>query len=76
MNLAEQLLRALKQRGATEVFGIPGDFALPLFREIERNRVLPLITLLNLHFILFLPTLLLTISSWCSLELDETMSMH
>ena len=45
MNLAEQLLRALKQRGATEVFGIPGDFALPLFREIERNRVLPLITL-------------------------------
>ena len=45
MNLAEQLLRALKQRGATEVFGIPGDFALPLFREIERNRVLQLITL-------------------------------
>ena len=45
MNLAEQLLRALKQRGATEVFGIPGDFALPLFREIERSRVLPLITL-------------------------------
>jgi len=45
MNLAIQLLRALKQRGATEVFGIPGDFALPLFREIERSRVLPLITL-------------------------------
>ena len=45
MNLAEQLLRALKQRGATEVFGIPGDFALPLFREIECSRVLPLITL-------------------------------
>ena len=45
MNLAEQLLRALKTRGATEVFGIPGDFALPLFREIERCRVLPLVTL-------------------------------
>ena len=45
MNLAEQLLHALKHRGATEVFGIPGDFALPLFREIERSRVLPLITL-------------------------------
>ncbi len=45
MNLAEQLLHALKRRGATEVFGIPGDFALPLFRQIERCRVLPLITL-------------------------------
>ena len=43
--LAEQLLLALKQRGATEVFGIPGDFALPLFREIERCAVLPLYTL-------------------------------
>ena len=45
MNLAERLLHALQQRGATEVFGIPGDFALPLFREIERSRVLPLVTL-------------------------------
>ncbi len=45
MNLAEQLLHALKRRGATEVFGIPGDFALPLFREIERSGVLPLLTL-------------------------------
>jgi indolepyruvate decarboxylase len=43
--LAEQLLLALKQRGATEVFGIPGDFALPLFLEIERSAVLPLYTL-------------------------------
>ena len=40
--LAERLLQALRQRGATEVFGIPGDFALPLFREIERCAVLPL----------------------------------
>jgi indolepyruvate decarboxylase len=45
MNLAESLLHALKARGATEVFGIPGDFALPLFREIERSGVLPLHTL-------------------------------
>lgn len=45
MNLTERLLQALAQRGATEVFGIPGDFALPLFREIERSAVLPLHTL-------------------------------
>jgi indolepyruvate decarboxylase len=43
--LAERLLQALKARGATEVFGIPGDFALPLFREIERSGLLPLHTL-------------------------------
>jgi indolepyruvate decarboxylase len=45
MTLAERLLHALKRRGATEVFGIPGDFALPLFREFERSGVLPLYTL-------------------------------
>ena len=45
MNLTERLLHALRERGATEVFGIPGDFALPLFGEIERARVLPLYTL-------------------------------
>ena len=44
MNLAQRLLQALAARGATEVFGIPGDFALPLFREIERSRILPLYT--------------------------------
>ncbi|HUG26200.1 indolepyruvate/phenylpyruvate decarboxylase [Piscinibacter sp.] len=44
-NLTERLLRALARRGATEVFGIPGDFALPLFREIERSGTLPLYTL-------------------------------
>ena len=43
--LAERLLQALRQRGATEVFGIPGDFALPLFREFERSAMLPLYTL-------------------------------
>jgi len=45
MNLTERLLQALARRGATEVFGIPGDFALPLFREIERSATLPLYTL-------------------------------
>jgi len=45
MNLTERLLQALAQRGATEVFGIPGDFALPLFCEIERSATLPLYTL-------------------------------
>jgi hypothetical protein len=32
MNLAEALLYALRDRGAGEVFGIPGDFVLPFFR--------------------------------------------
>jgi indolepyruvate decarboxylase len=45
MNLTDRLLEALAQRGATEIFGIPGDFALPLFREIERSARLPLVTL-------------------------------
>jgi indolepyruvate decarboxylase len=45
MNLTQSLLQALKARGATEIFGIPGDFALPLFREIERSALLPLVTL-------------------------------
>ena len=29
MNLTEQLLHALKKYGAQQIFGIPGDFALP-----------------------------------------------
>lgn len=44
-SLTERLLQALAARGATEIFGIPGDFALPMFREFERSRVLPLYTL-------------------------------
>lgn len=44
-NLTQRLLHALRERGATEVFGIPGDFALPLFGEIERAQVLPLYTM-------------------------------
>ena len=45
MNLTQRLLQALRARGATEVFGIPGDFALPLFRQIEAAGLLPLHTL-------------------------------
>lgn len=43
--LAEALLHALKDRGAGEIFGIPGDFALPLFKVIEDSEILPLYTL-------------------------------
>ncbi|MGI9514099.1 MAG: indolepyruvate/phenylpyruvate decarboxylase [Anderseniella sp.] len=45
MILAHALLQALKDYGAGEIFGIPGDFALPLFRQIERLDTLPLFTL-------------------------------
>ena len=45
MNLAESLLYALKDHGVSQLFGIPGDFALPLFKVIEESGVLPLYTL-------------------------------
>lgn len=45
MNLVESLLHALKEHGARQIFGIPGDFALPYFRIIEQSRILPLYTL-------------------------------
>lgn len=45
MTLGLSLLRALKSHGAHEIFGIPGDFILPLFQQIEESAVLPLITL-------------------------------
>ena len=43
--LAHALLNALKDYGAGEIFGIPGDFALPFFKEIEAAGTLPLYTL-------------------------------
>jgi indolepyruvate decarboxylase len=43
--LASELLRALHAHGAREIFGIPGDFALPLFDAIEASALLPLYTL-------------------------------
>ena len=45
MNLTEALLHALKANGARQIFGIPGDFALPYFRIIEESQILPLYTL-------------------------------
>lgn len=44
-SVAEALLVALHEHGAREVFGVPGDFALPLFDAIERSGTLPLYTL-------------------------------
>src|ERR1700737_5050574 len=43
--LAHALLRALKDHGAREIFGIPGDFVLPLFKIIEESNILPHFTL-------------------------------
>ena len=43
--LATELLRALHAHGAREIFGIPGDFALPFFDAVEASGVLPLYTL-------------------------------
>lgn len=45
MKLAESLLHALKDHGAREIFGIPGDFALPFFKVIEETGILPLYTM-------------------------------
>jgi indolepyruvate decarboxylase len=45
MNLAESLLHGLAAHGARQIFGIPGDFALPFFRVAETSRILPLYTL-------------------------------
>ncbi|MBK8012692.1 MAG: indolepyruvate/phenylpyruvate decarboxylase [Deltaproteobacteria bacterium] len=40
------LFRALREHGVREIFGIPGDFALPLFRALEGDdAALPLFTL-------------------------------
>ncbi len=44
MNLVEALLHALCARGVREIFGIPGDFALPLFRIAESSGILPIYT--------------------------------
>ncbi|MCS6844113.1 MAG: indolepyruvate/phenylpyruvate decarboxylase [Caldilineales bacterium] len=45
MNVAEALLHALRDHGAAEIFGIPGDFALPFFKVVEESGILPLYTL-------------------------------
>jgi indolepyruvate decarboxylase len=43
--LANALLEALRDHGAREIFGIPGDFVLPLFKVIEESNILPSFTL-------------------------------
>jgi indolepyruvate decarboxylase len=43
--LAHSLLTALRDHGAREIFGIPGDFVLPLFKVIEESKILPSFTL-------------------------------
>src|SRR6516225_6672181 len=43
--LATALLNGLKDQGAREIFGIPGDFVLPLFKVIEESGILPHFTL-------------------------------
>jgi len=45
VKLAESLLHGLKSHGVSRLFGIPGDFALPLFKVIEDSGILPLYTL-------------------------------
>ncbi|MEK0083540.1 indolepyruvate/phenylpyruvate decarboxylase [Benzoatithermus flavus] len=45
MRVAEALLQALRTYGAGQIFGIPGDFALPFFKVIEESGILPLHTL-------------------------------
>ena len=45
MNISQALLTALRDHGARQVFGIPGDFALPFFKVIEESGILPLHTL-------------------------------
>jgi indolepyruvate decarboxylase len=39
--LATALLQALKDHGAKEIFGIPGDFVLPFYKVIEESGILP-----------------------------------
>lgn len=39
--LAKQLLCGLKAHGVSEIFGLPGDFALPFFKVVEESGILP-----------------------------------
>jgi indolepyruvate decarboxylase len=43
--LATSLLQGLKDHGAREIFGIPGDFVLPFYKVIEESGILPHYTL-------------------------------
>ena len=43
--LGRALLDALREHGAREIFGIPGDFVLPFFKVVEESGALPFYTL-------------------------------
>lgn len=45
MKLADALIQALADHGVQQVFGIPGDFALPLFKALDESKRLPLFML-------------------------------
>ncbi len=42
MKLVDLLLQQIEQAGAQQIFGIPGDFVLPLFLAIEQSGKIPL----------------------------------
>jgi indolepyruvate decarboxylase len=42
MKLADVLIQALAEHGVQQVFGVPGDFALPLFKALDESKRLPL----------------------------------
>lgn len=43
--LGRVLIEALAAHGAQEIFGIPGDFVLPFFKQVEESGTLPFYTL-------------------------------
>ena len=45
LTVAQALLDALRDHGAREIFGIPGDFVLPFCKVIEESGTLPFYTL-------------------------------
>ena len=56
-SLSHALLTALKDQGAHEIFGIPGDYVLPLFKVIEESNILPSFTLSHEPAVGFAPAL-------------------
>ncbi|MDP4528457.1 thiamine pyrophosphate-binding protein [Alkalimonas delamerensis] len=45
MNLVDALLCELKDMGVQHLYGIPGDFVLPLFEQLQQKNQLPLVYL-------------------------------
>lgn len=46
MKLSEYLFERVREAGAETIFGIPGDFALPLFRTLDRLKT-PVVTFMH-----------------------------